>query len=84
MELIMKGNLILISDKARSYYVTGEQIYKEDRDDLFQVAWNAVDEKRKSCTIKMVYRKENGYLTGECQLYVFYSTYAIAYDVTDE
>lgn len=84
MQLIMKGNVILISDKAGSYYVTGDNIFKDDKDEYFQIGWNAVDEKQKSCIIKMAFRKENGYLTGESLLYIFYKTYAIEYSISDE
>jgi hypothetical protein len=82
MELIMKGNILLISDKAKSSYVTSDQIYNKVTDDYVEVAWNAIDEKNDGCIIKMVYQKENGNFTGDCELYIFYKTFAVKYDVS--
>ena len=84
MELTMKGKIILISDDAGSAYVTGKQILSQDKYEYFQFMWEAVDEKQRSCNIKLLSPKINGQTTGSCQLYVFYNDFAYMYDVSFE
>ena len=79
----LKGRVILISDEAGSAYVAGRQVTREDNQDYQQYLWEAVDKKKRTCFIKMLYPKDHGQLTGEFQLYVLYKDFAVAYDITN-
>ena len=83
MDLTMKGSIILVSDEAGSAYVAGQQITNEDKADYQQYLWAAVDEKKRTCYIKMLYPKSHGKLTGDFQLYILYKDFAVAYDISN-
>jgi len=84
MDLTMKGSLIMISDNAKSYYITGKQIDNTDKYNYQQYAWYAKDEKNRNCIIKLYYPKYQGELTGATELYVMYTDYAYVYDVSND
>ena len=84
MNLTMKGKIILVSDNAGSAYITGNQVLNQDLAEYQQFMWEAVDERQRTCHVKLLYPKSNGQLTGACQMYILYDNYAFVYDVSNE
>lgn len=73
LKITVHGKLILVDDKAKSFYnLTGSPI-EDDEDGVKSAAWTATDEKKIKCTIVITITK------GYVMLFVFYADFSLAY-----
>ena len=74
MTLTSKGNVMFISDNAKSIYILKSSFPDKIVKGIKQVAWHAVDESGYGCTFKIC-----TYPSGTKMVYVFYNDYAFGY-----
>ena len=77
MTLTIKGKLIMISDEAGSYYITGKLIDDKKYETCEAVTWAATDEKNRSCQVRYYFFNDGITI----HITIFYNDVAYEYDI---
>lgn len=78
-EIIMKGNIILINDQAKSTYTTYGKAVEKYINGEYNIGWDAIDEARRGCIIRFT-----KYNHGDWMLFVIYKNTGFGYLLLSE